>query len=192
MKGQRLGIALLVAFVLLLAGCGITQDIREIIADRYTLEDTVKSSVDSNDAARIYAAEGKTIDDVSTYLQEQIKPNNASEKKDGKQILVYDETFVTLTEDEENPDDTLIEVASTGFVRDNYQPGFFNGFIAYYILDEILDVDDWGKRQKQRCLQSGGNCYKGYNSSRGAYKGPSVPPSFRGSGSRGGGPGTGK
>lgn len=180
---------LLTAFILLLSACGITKDIQEIVEDRYQLEDVVESSVDSSDVSKIYNAE-EDIPTVASYLQEQIKPNEVSELKEGKQILVYDDYIVTLQESDD-ASNTLVEVATVGFVRDNYQPDFFDGLLAYYILDEILDVDDWGKKQKKRCLNATGNCYGGYGTTGGTYKGPTTIPSFRGS-SRGGGPGTGK
>ncbi|WP_226614651.1 DUF4247 domain-containing protein [Guptibacillus hwajinpoensis] len=182
-------IGLLTAFILLLSACGITKDILEIVEGRYQLEDVVASSVDSNDTSKVYLAE-EDIPSVATYLKEQIKPNEVSELKEGKQILVYDDYIVTLEESDE-PSNTLVEVATVGFVRDNYQPDFFDGLLAYYILDEILDVDDWGKKQKNRCQSASGNCYGGYGSTGGSYKGPATIPSFRGS-NRGGGPGTGK
>lgn len=185
------GLILLTAFVLLVSACGITKDIQEVVEDRYQLDDVVESSIDSGDVSRVYTAEGKDIPSVSSYLQEQIKPNEVSELKEGKQVLVYDDFIVSLTEGD-NDSNTLVEVATIGFVRDNYRPSFFDGLLAYYILDEILDVDDWGKKQKSRCNNSLGNCYGGYKSTGGTYKGPSTIPSFRGSGSRGGGPGTGK
>ncbi|WP_347549305.1 DUF4247 domain-containing protein [Pseudalkalibacillus hwajinpoensis] len=181
---------LLIAFVLLLSACGITKDIQEIVEDRYQLEDVVESSVDEGDFSRVYQA-GEDIPAVASYLKEQIKPNEVSEVKDGKQILVYDDYIVTLLKGEDESS-TLVEVATVGFVRDNYQPDFFDGLLAYYILDEILDVDDWGKKQKERCKSNSGNCYGGYRATGGTYKGPSTIPSFRGSSSRGGGPGTGK
>ncbi|WP_273851048.1 DUF4247 domain-containing protein [Guptibacillus spartinae] len=186
MKGLT---GLLAAFILLLSACGITKDIQEIVEDRYQLEDVVESSVDSSDVSKVYSAE-EDIPSVASYLKEQIKPNEVSELKDGKQILVYDDYIVTL-EDRNDESKTLVEVATVGFVRDNYRPSFFDGLLAYYILDEILDVDDWGKKQKNRCLNATGNCYGGYGSTGGSYKGPTTIPSFRGS-SRGGGPGTGK
>ncbi|MGA9287515.1 MAG: DUF4247 domain-containing protein [Anaerobacillus sp.] len=181
---------LLTAFILLLSACGITKDIQEIVEDRYQLEDVVESSVDSKDVSKVYQAD-EDISTVASHLQEQIKPNEVSELKEGKQILVYDDYIVTLSEDGDESK-TLVEVASVGFVRDNYQPSFFDGLLAYYILDQILDVDDWGKKQKNRCKNSRGNCYGGYVTTGGSYKGPSKVPSFRGSSSRGGGPGTGK
>lgn len=182
--------SLLFGILLLLVGCGVA-GIETIISDKYPLEDVVSSSMNQNDTAQVFIAENEPIEDVSSYIQDKRKPNNASEIKDHKQVLVYDDYFVTLTSDEGNPENTLIELATTGFVRDNYNPGFFNGFLAYYILDEILDVDDWGKRQNRRCMQGNNGCYQGYGYSGGHYKGLMLP-SLRGSSTRGGGPGAGK
>ncbi len=178
----------MVGIFLLLVGCGSTS-ILEIISDEYPLEDVVESSTNSEDTARVFVAKDKSISKVSSFIKDKKEPTNKSEIKDNKQILIYEDYFVTLTKDENDPDNTLIEVASDGFARDNYRPSFFSGFIAYYILDEVFDVDDWGKRQSQRCA---GKCYRGYNQSGGTYKGPTTPSSFRGSGNRGGGPGSGK
>ncbi|MGP4080722.1 DUF4247 domain-containing protein [Pseudalkalibacillus sp. R45] len=187
MRRKAIGIFIAAIFLLLVA-CG-SGSILDWIAEHYPLEDVVESSTNPDDVARLYVAKDKSIQEVSKAIQDHMEPNNASEIKENKQVLVYDDHFVTLTQDEDDAESTNIEVASDEFVRDNYRPGFFNGFIAYYILDEILDVDDWKNKQNKRC---GGKCYEGYNKSGGNYKGPAVPSSFRGSGNRGGGPGTGK
>lgn len=191
MRRQYIGISFIIGIFLLLVGCG-SASIQQLIADKYPLDDVVKSSTYADDTASIYVAEGKSLTDVSSEIQELRKPDNASEIKDNKQVLIYNDYIVTLTKDEDEPNNTLIEVASYGFVRDNYAPSFFDGYIAYMILDDILDVDDWGKRQKQRCIGATGGCYQGYNLSGGSYKGPSSPSLFRGSTHRGGGPGAGK
>src|SRR5690606_24018807 len=107
-----------------------------------------------------------------------------------KRVLIYDDYLVTVMEDENNPNNTLIEVANYGFVRDNYHPDFFDGMLTYFLLSQLFDVDDWADRQRARCR--GDQCYKGYNASGGGYKGPVMTPGFRGANGRGGGPGMGK
>lgn len=184
------GVVLLLA--VLLVGCGnFGQSIREIIDEKYALQDTVKSSTDPDDTAFVYVAQNKTIDEVSDGIQKEMSPERTSDKNEGKQVLVYDQSFVTLMKDEENPDNVLIEVADYQFVRDNYQPSFFQGLFALYVLNDLFDVDDWGKRQKSRCVAAASGCYGGYVGSGGRYKGPTRPPTFRNS-LRGGGPGAGK
>jgi hypothetical protein len=191
MKGKVKKASLLFGVFILLVGCGLP-NVANTISDRYPLEDVVASSTNRDDTAQVFVAENESISDVSSYIQDERKPNNTSEVKDNKQILVYDDYFVTLTADEANPENTLIEVASTGFARDNYSPSFFEGYLAYRILDQIFDVADWRKRQNQRCITANNNaCYQGYGTSGGYYKGPTAP-TLRGPGVRGGGPGTGK
>ncbi|HET7626803.1 MAG TPA: DUF4247 domain-containing protein [Bacillales bacterium] len=191
MKGKTVSVCMLL--VLVLAGCG--QTVKDIVSATYPLKDTVQSSIDANDVARIYVAKNQSIDDVVQQLTKKKKPNRISDKQDGKQVLVYDDYFVTLMKSKANPDNTEIEVASYTFVRDNYRPSFFEGLLALYLLDELFDVDDWGKRQSSRCRHAFNPCYGGYVHSGGHYKGPQTVPSFRGSMSgffRGGGPNAGK
>ena len=192
--------------ILLLAACGngvqgstggtlFKDGIAEFIDTNYILEDVVNSQESSNDISEIYLAENKTIDEVATELQGYEKPKEVSEKKEDKQVLVYQDSFVTLTIHEDNPDDTRVEIATYGFVRDNYHPNFFDGLLVMWLLDDILDVDDWGKKQRNKCSVNNDNCYRGYGSSGGTFKkSTGSSSSVRGSTStvRGGGPGSGK
>jgi hypothetical protein len=162
----------------------------------YPLIDVVKSGANQQDVSRVFAVEGKSIELVASYIQEHVvsQPIEVSEKKDQKQVIVYDQYFVTLTSDPKNDETTLVEIANYGFVRDNYQPNFFNGLLVWWLLDDLLDVDDWKNKQQKRCQDSIGGCYGSYGSTGFGYKGPVGQPSLRGGSSsvRGGGPGTGK
>ena len=188
MKQWLLGGALFLG-VCLLAGCSFGS-IQDHVRENYPLYDAVESSANPNDTARIYVAENKSIDDVAEELIEIEEPNEIGSQQEGKRVLVYDDYFVILTEDEDNSNDTFIEVATYGFVRDNYHPSFFDGMFTYFLLSQLFDVDDWADRQRSRC--AGDQCYKGYNASGGGYKGPVTTPGFRGASGRGGGPGAGK
>jgi hypothetical protein len=191
MRRKLLALSFFFGCLLLITGC--STNAQNIVSEQYPLQDVVKSSTDANDVARVYVAEGKSIDEVAKNLQSKKAPQEISQKQGSKQVLVYDDYFVTLTQDESNPNNTLVEVASYGFVRDNYQPDFFDGLLAYWFLDKIFGVPDWRDQQRKRCFDArGGDCYGGYNRSGGRYKGPQTPPTFRGSPVRGGGPGTGK
>ena len=192
---------IVIAAILFLAACTnglsgsfLSNGVNGYVSEQYPLIDAVKSGTNSEDTSRIYLAEGTGLNEVGEDLVTQEKPLDISERKDNKQILIYDQYFVTLTEDPNNEANTLIEVATNGFVRDNYNPDFFDGMIAMWILDDVLDIDDWGKKQKSRCQQSSGDCYEGFGSKGGSYKGPGKLPSFRGESQniRGGGPGSGK
>lgn len=179
--------------LLFLAGCSPNVD--NLVSEQYPLRDVVRSSTDPSDVARVYVAEGRSIDEVADGLQAQNTPKEISQKQDQKQVLVYVDHFVTLTQDENDPDNTLIEVASYGFVRDNYHPDFFDGMLTYFLLSNLFGVNDWDRLQRQRCYgtrDAYGNCYGGYNRSGGSYKRPQTPSPFKGTPVRGGGPGTGK
>ena len=191
------GALMIAIFIILLTGCGPlqSQSIVEFIDQNYQFKDHVTSSVNERDSAIIYIANDKTIEQVSSEIQQAVPPEKVSPIKNKKQTFVYPKHFVTLMVDENNENNILIEVASFEFVRDNYSPSFFDGMFAMWFLDEVLDVDDWGNKQKRRCQEYEGNCYGGYVASGGTYKGPrTIPPSFRGSPSynRGGGPLAGK
>ncbi|MDQ0231390.1 DUF4247 domain-containing protein [Metabacillus malikii] len=196
----------MLSVLLLLAACGsnaqgstggsfFKDGIIEFIESNYILQDIVTSQQSSTDIAEIYLAENKSVDEVVSELQSHETPKEVSEKKDNKQVLIYNDSFITITPDENNSSDTLVEIATYGFVRDNYQPNFFNGLFALWILDEVLDVDDWGKKRQSKCGYNNEDCYGGYSSSGGYYKkSTGSSSSVRGSTStvRGGGPGTGK
>jgi hypothetical protein len=196
----------MLSFILLLSACGnnnqgstggsvFKDGIAEFIDTNYILQDVVSSQNSSNDISEIYLAENKSIDEVATELQDYEKPKEVSEKKDNKQVLVYQDSFVILTNEEENPEHTTVEISTYGFVRNNYSPDFFDGLLAFWILDELLDVDDWEKKQKNKCNANNEDCYQGYGASGGYYKNSNGTSStVRGGTStvRGGGPGTGK
>jgi Domain of unknown function (DUF4247) len=192
---------LLLSVVLLLAACGsntgggslFKEGIAEFINNEYVIHDTVSSVSNSSNFSEIYIAENQSIEEVSSTISGHIEPVEKSEIKDDKQVLVYDQLFVILTKDEENTANTYIEVANDEFVKNNYSPSFFNGLLLFWVLDDLLDVDDWGKKQNLKCRKNPNYCYGGYGASGGSFKGLNQTPTIRkGSSVRGGGPGSGK
>ncbi|MFC7393659.1 DUF4247 domain-containing protein [Scopulibacillus cellulosilyticus] len=179
--------------IFFLSACSMfnNETILDIIQKKYETDDTVKSSVHSSDTDRVFIAKNKSINEVAESLEKAKKPKEISGKVDQKKVLVYDKYFVILTPDNKNASNTRIEVATYGFVRDNFQPSFFDHLLSFYLLDKLLGVHDWAYRQGHRCYETGG-CYQGYNQSGGHYKGPGSKPLFRGSSFRGGGPDAGK
>ncbi len=167
--------------------------IAEFISTTYILQDVVSSQERSKEISEIYIAENKSIDEVANELQDYEKPREVSEKKDDKQVLIYQDTFVILTVDEDNPANTMVEISTYDFVRNHYSPDFFDGLFVLWLLDDVLDVDDWGKKQRNKCNSNQEDCYQGYNSSGGSFKTGGRSTVRGGSSSvRGGGPGTGK
>ncbi|MFD2926222.1 DUF4247 domain-containing protein [Halobacillus naozhouensis] len=163
-----------------------TSSIEELIRKGFPLLDTVKTD---RGISEIYMTQELTLPKVTELLKKNIPPEEVSERNDGKQVLVYPEHFVILQESDAEPGLVLIELSSDEFVRNHYSPSFFQGLLAYSLLNRMLDSDDWARKRASTC-QSTGNCYGGYNKYGGYNSGK--PGSFRGSSNRGGGPGAGK
>lgn len=171
------------------------QSVSEWIDGHYPLIDMVKSVENPDNVSNVYLAENQSIPQVSEQITTAFTPNQTSEFVNNKQVFIYDKLFVILTEEQSNSSNTLIEVSDHRFVRNNYTPDFFDGLFLMWVLDDVLDVDDWHKKQKARCNErNNNNCYGGYLSSGGMYKGPGKTPTIRQpeSSVRGGGPGSGK
>lgn len=158
-----------------------SNDIDDIIEANFPLMDVVQAESSS---AKIYATDRFKLNELASVLTKAVKPEEKSEVKDNQQIFIYPNEFVTLKVSPDDSDALIIEVAEDEFVRRNYSPSFLSAYFAYRLLDDVLDVDDWGKRRSRQC--NSGGCYGGYTG--GAYGTPS-----RGDTSfRGGGPGSGK
>ncbi|MEQ6378651.1 DUF4247 domain-containing protein [Bacillaceae bacterium S4-13-58] len=167
-------------------------EVASYVQSKYPLYDVVSSTVDSSNYSEIYSAEGRSLDEVASEIEGVKTPVQVSEENENRKALVYNDMFVILSQDEENSSNTLIEVANKEFVRNNFNPSFFQGMLLMTILDDVLDVDDWGKNRKISCNSNPERCYGGYSTSGGSFKGYKNTPSVRGTTVRGGGPGAGK
>ncbi|MFD1019029.1 DUF4247 domain-containing protein [Thalassobacillus hwangdonensis] len=161
-------------------------NIESLIEENFPLLDKVRGE---NGLANVYMTREFEIPELTELISEKLEPDEISERVEGKQALIYPDQFIILKESTEEPDVVLIEVASDDFVRNNYAPGFFTGMLAYRILDDVLDVDDWHKKRRNQCKN--GNCYGGYTMYGGSFRSGDSG-GLRGYDSRGGGPGTGK
>ncbi|TFD97143.1 DUF4247 domain-containing protein [Jeotgalibacillus salarius] len=187
---------MIVAVMLFVAACGnsggsIFKDgIEDFVSTTYTLYDTVESAENSDRYARIYQAENTDLQAVSDELQNHETPDEMSDINDGKQIFIYDNLFVTLTESDEDPGNTMIEVAEEEFARNNYRPSFFEGYLLASLISNVFG-NNWSSNRNRQCNTNPERCYGGYNSA-GSYVGKTSTPTIRGSGNRGGGVGSGK
>ncbi|MFC7061534.1 DUF4247 domain-containing protein [Halobacillus seohaensis] len=157
--------------------------IRKLLSDGFPLLDTVDADQGS---AEIFMTQELTLPEVAEQLENKIKPEEISDSEDGKQVLIYQDEFVILQESDEEPGLILIELSNKEFVEKNYSPSFFQGLLAYSLLNRMLGSNNWATQRQSRCESTGG-CYGGY-----AMYGGSNSNSMRGSSNRGGGPGTGK
>ncbi|PAD40358.1 DUF4247 domain-containing protein [Terribacillus sp. 7520-G] len=216
MKYWLAGICL--CFVLILAGCGSSGDqsasvsdipdepdketvtsefensagesIETLIDNNFYLLDVV--SGDRSTSANVYATRLYSVDELEELFKQTEGPDEISDKKNGQQIMIYDDVFITLKPSEEDDDVTLIEVADRNFVRENYSPNYLNTFFTFALLNSLFG-SNWSQTRMDTC-QNGG-CYGGYTSTYRSDDGSGGTGSTvrRGTSSyRGGGPDAGK
>lgn len=178
---------LTVASVFLLAACGM-QEADDYVDENYTFIDAVQNNTNANDQAMVYRT-NQSVADTASELIDVEQPEKVGEEVDGRQVLVYNNEFIILTEDPDNPGSTLVEVAEEEFVRTHYHPGFFSGMLLGSLLNGRFG-SNWERTQTNKCRNNNDGCYSG-----GGYYGTGTFSSGsygRGSTFRGGGPGEGK
>ncbi|WP_274364770.1 DUF4247 domain-containing protein [Paenibacillus thermotolerans] len=145
----------------LLAACGITDTIQE----QYPLESVGGSG---NQTSYVYRASGQSVPEVANALIEQRRPQQQSAEDTQRMFLVYSDEIVQLQQDPEAPEDTLIEVDSKEYVRNNYSPGFLEGYLLASVIGDLFDHGRYG-----------GGKYRGYTSKdvytpQGKYRTPTI------------------
>lgn len=152
-------IALCLALTVCLAGCEM-ENSAQFIKEQYSLE-RVQGAGDTQQ--KVYRAKNESVSSVAKKIAAEQKPDEISTESDERMFLVYRDVLVHVQQDPENKQDTLVEVDTKQFVRQNYDPSFLNGFLAASLLSNIFG-SGW------RSYPSGG--YSGYGSN----------PSYRGGG----------
>ncbi|MGM7636874.1 DUF4247 domain-containing protein [Bacillus sp. Hm123] len=183
---------LFAALIGVLSGCG-SGDVKEYISEQYPLIDVVQSPSSENDNSYIYQAENQSVPEVADELIGVEQPEEIGEYVNDKQVLIYGNHLIILTKDPNNEANSLIEVATEGFVRDYYRPGFFQGMLIGHVLTDMFGKN-WDNKQRNRCGPNRNeDCYESYGSSGAGYYGSwGSGSSGRGATFRGGGPGEGK
>ncbi|WP_338752837.1 DUF4247 domain-containing protein [Bacillus sp. FJAT-52991] len=183
---------LFVALIGVLSGCG-NGKVEEYISEQYMLIDVVQSPSAEQDNSYIYKAENQSVPDLAEELTGVEQPDETGKYVNDKQVLIYDNYLIILTKDPDNGADSLIEVATEGFVRDYYSPSFFQGMLIGHVLTDMFGKN-WDNKQRNHCGPNHNeDCYDGYSSSGGGYYGSwGTGSSGRGATFRGGGPGEGK
>lgn len=130
-----LKIVLVLSFLVsLLSGCGEFGEVT--MKETYPLESVNK---DGSQTSYIYRAANKTVPEVARELAEQKKPRQISKEDAEHMFLVYSKEWIHVQRDEQNPDDTLIEVDSEEYVRQNYSPSFLEGYLVASLIGNMFD-----------------------------------------------------
>ncbi|WP_284640928.1 DUF4247 domain-containing protein [Paenibacillus silviterrae] len=150
--GYRL-IALLLVIALLTA-CGNTGN---YIKEHYSLIDVQGQG---KSTAKVYLAEGTDVVTVAGTLAEQEKPKEISKESTEQMFLVYDSKIIHLQKDPNQQENTLIEVDSVEYAKENYDSSFLQGYLTAALIQSVFGSDWSGKH-------SGGKYdYRGYTSTK--------------------------
>jgi len=136
----------------LLAACGGIS-----IKDTYPLESVTKNGAETS---YVYRADGQTVPELAKQMANDRKPDQMSEEDPDRMFLVYSKEIVHLQKDPENPSNTLIEVSSKEYVKQNYASDFLQGYLTAVIIGNIFDSLSGSK---------GYGSYRGY-STKDTYK----------------------
>lgn len=114
-----------------LSGCGSPPDLKET----YPLESVNR---DGNATSYIYRASGQSVEEVADALAAQKKPDQMSSPDKEHMFLVYGKQWYHLQPDPKKPEDTLVEVDSEQYVRQNYDSNFLETYLAARLIGDLL------------------------------------------------------
>ncbi|AWB44816.1 DUF4247 domain-containing protein [Paenibacillus sp. CAA11] len=132
----------------LLSGCGGSGP---NVKESYPLESVNR---EGNSTSYVYRAVNETVPEVAAKLADQKKPKEMSAESDERMFLVYDKEYYHLQKDTAKPEDTLIEVDSEEYVRNNYDSSFLQGYLTATLIGSLFDS----------LGGYGGGSYRGYSS----------------------------
>lgn len=115
----------------LLVACGQVN-----IAEQFPLESVTE---DGNQTSYVYRAEKTTVPEAAKLLADKQRPEQMSKEDTERMFLVYSNQIIQIQQDQEFPEDSLIEVASKEYVQKNYDRSFLEMYLTYKIVDSMFD-----------------------------------------------------
>ncbi|ACV63581.1 hypothetical protein Dtox_2816 [Desulfofarcimen acetoxidans DSM 771] len=132
---NKLGVISILLFcIFLLCGCG--QTVTEYIAANYSLLDAQGDT--STGIQKVYQAKNISTSQVVDQLSSIQAPNEKSEVKDDKAVLVYSDNIITIKKDDNNNQDSLVYLSNYQFVQNNTDSGFWSGYLTATVMDKIF------------------------------------------------------
>ncbi|RUS49160.1 DUF4247 domain-containing protein [Cohnella sp. AR92] len=122
---------ILALVVTLLSACGTVN-----VEESYPLESVNGSG---STTSYVYRAAGQTVPEVAAELAAKQKPQQQSPEDEERMFLVYSDQVIHVQKDESHPEDTLIEVDSKDYVRQNYSPSFLEGYLLASFIGSLFD-----------------------------------------------------
>jgi hypothetical protein len=124
-------IALVLVFSLLM-GCSNASN---YIKDTYPLVDVQGKGKDN---AKVYNAENKDVPTVAKELTNKEAPKEKSKESTDNMFLIYNEKIINIQKDPVNEKNTLIEIDSIQYAKDNYASSFLQGYLTASILQSVM------------------------------------------------------
>lgn len=155
---------MLALVVTLLSACGPSINVEET----YPLESVSGSG---SQTSYVYRAAGETVQEVAAALEAKKKPEQVSKDDPEHMFLVYADQIIHVQQDPNKPEDSLVEVDSKEYVRQNYSPSFLEGYLLASLIGNLFDSSRGGGYYGD---------YRGYGSqkthppSTGSYRTPTV------------------
>lgn len=122
-------------FVSVFAGCA-PASLASTTAEQYPL---VSVNGSGSETSYVYRAADQTVPEVASALADKRKPEQISEQNNERMFLVYNNEWYHLQQDPENPEDTLVEISSVEYVRNNYSPSFLETYLIASIIGDLFD-----------------------------------------------------
>lgn len=147
----------------LLSACGPSLNVQET----YPLESVSGSG---SQTSYVYRAAGETVQEVAAGLEAKKKPQQVSKDDPEHMFLVYSDQIIHVQKDPNKPEDSLVEVDSKEYVRQNYSPSFLEGYLLASLIGNLFDSSRGGYYGDYR----GYGSQKAYPPSTGSYRTPTV------------------
>ncbi|WP_217593081.1 DUF4247 domain-containing protein [Cohnella sp. GbtcB17] len=147
----------------LLSACGSSPNVKET----YPLESVSGSG---SQTSYVYRAAGETVQEVAAALEAKKKPEQVSKDDPDHMFLVYSDQIIHVQKDPNKPEDSLVEVDSKEYVRQNYSPSFLEGYLLASLIGNLFDSSRGGYYGDYR----GYGSQKSYPPTTGSYRTPTV------------------
>jgi len=147
----------------LLSACGPSLNVQET----YPLESVSGSG---SQTSYVYRAAGETVQEVAANLEAKKKPQQVSKDDPEHMFLVYSDQIIHVQKDPNKPEDSLVEVDSKEYVRQNYSPSFLEGYLLASLIGNLFDSSRGGYYGDYR----GYGSQKAHPPSTGSYRAPTV------------------
>jgi hypothetical protein len=116
----------------LLVGCA---NANNYIKETYPLVDVQGKGKEN---AKVYSAENQDVPTVAHELAQKEKPKEKSKESKDQMFLIYKAKIINIQKDPTNEKNSLIEIDSIEYAKNNYAADFLKGYLTASILQSVL------------------------------------------------------